>query len=482
MPVQEETFAHTFRGEDVYVQSQTGTGKTASFLVSIFHLMLHETKSARQKALIIVPTRELAVQIEAEAKLLGRYLSYTIGCLYGGIGYEKQKKLLEKNAAILIGTPGRLLDFYHQGLLHLNEIGILVIDEADRLFDMGFLQDVRKMIMKMPPPNQRITMLFSATLDYRVRELAWEYMNNPAEIKIEPKQVTVENITQELYHVSREEKMRLLLGIMEKEQPASALIFTNTKHEAVKVAKRLEHNGFPCEFLMGDLPQTKRFKIIEGIKSGKIRFLVATDVAARGLHINDLELVVNYDVPSQFENYVHRIGRTARAGKSGKAITLACDRYVFELEAIEAFINMKIPVVWATEDLFLKDESAGKSFAWKPDDFKENRRKNSSSPAVSSTEKTAVKTKTSHTTNFNKHNPNDKKPGQEKKPHKKSIGKHSTQQPLSTEGRMDYYRRKYGENFKVAAEKPAVEQKTPEAPVKRKSLFQKIVGVFAGRS
>ncbi len=359
MPVQTETFVHSLEGRDVFVQSQTGTGKTAAFLVTIFQRMAHEEPGHRSKALIIAPTRELAVQIETEANLLGRYLDVRIGCFYGGVPYAKQEKMLQAGLDIFIGTPGRLIDFNQQGKINLHEINMLVIDEADRLFDMGFLPDLRRILKKMPPREQRMTMLYSATLDYRVRELAWEYMNNPAEIEIQSEQVTVDGVTHELYHVGSDEKMSLLLGLLQRDMPENALIFTNTKHMAVEVAKRLELNGYPCEYIMGDLPQQQRLKVIEGVKNKEIRFLVATDVAARGLHIDDLSMVVNYDLPSDPESYVHRIGRTARAGKTGKAISLACDRFVYGLEAIETYIKGKLPIMSPESELFVEDKSAG---------------------------------------------------------------------------------------------------------------------------
>ena len=362
MPVQAETFQTINQNRDVFAQSQTGTGKTAAFLISIFQLLMEDKHFKGKKALIIVPTRELAVQIEKEAAVLGKHLDFRIGSFYGGVGYNTQEEMLEKGVDILIGTPGRLIDFSKSGKIRFNEIGILVIDEADRLFDMGFLPDLRKILSKMIPTDERRTMLFSATLNAKVGNLAWEYMNNPGEVVIEPEQVTVEAIQQELYHVGADEKMKVLLGLLKRENPETAIIFANTKHASYEVAKRLEHNGYPARCLMGDLPQKKRLKIVEDTKEGKVRFLVATDVAARGLHINDLSMVVNYDVPSDAESYVHRIGRTARAGKSGKAYTLACEKFVYGLPAIEKLIGQKIPVFWVDEDLMVEDKSQGMRF------------------------------------------------------------------------------------------------------------------------
>ena len=360
MPVQEQTFKESLTGKDVTVQSQTGTGKTAAFLISIYQLFLQENGPVKQKrALIVVPTRELAVQIEKEAKELARYLDFTIGSFFGGVGYTQQERLLNKGINVAIGTPGRLLDLNQSGKFDFKTIGVLVIDEADRLFDMGFFPDIRRIINKMLPPIHRMTMLFSATLDERSRAIVQEFMNKPAVVEIEPEKVTVEKISQMLFHVGYDEKFSVLLGILSQEKPKSKLIFTNMKHVAVQVAKHLNDNGFDCDYLIGDLPQKKRLRIMGDFKAGKLPCLVATDVAARGLHIDDLELVVNFDLPGDCENYVHRIGRTARAGKSGKAISLACENYIYNLDPIEGYINMKIPVCDPEDSLFEKYKGEG---------------------------------------------------------------------------------------------------------------------------
>jgi ATP-dependent RNA helicase RhlB len=359
MPVQEQVLTHAFGGQDLYVQSQTGTGKTAAFLIVIFQRLLTEPNLAGKKALIMAPTRELAVQIEEEAKVLAKYLPFKIGSFYGGVGYGDQQRLLKDNAQILVGTPGRVLDLNGSGWMNLMELAFLVLDEADRMFDMGFYPDLRKLIKVVPPADRRQTMLFSATLNAWVKNLAWEYTKSPYEIEIAPETVTVEEIEQYLYHVPSADKMKLLLGILRKETPESAIIFCNTKRYAEIVAKRLRINGYDCEFIMGDLPQSKRLRIIEDLKAGKIRFLVATDVAARGLDIEALAMVVNYDLPVESENYVHRIGRTARAGKTGKAITLASEQDVYELPDIEKYIGKKIPSEIAVEDLYGEDKSEG---------------------------------------------------------------------------------------------------------------------------
>jgi ATP-dependent RNA helicase RhlB len=359
MPVQEQVLSSAFGGQDLYVQSQTGTGKTAAYLIVIFQRLLSEPLIKGKKAIIMVPTRELAVQVEEEAKQLGKYLPFVVGSFYGGVGYGQQQQLLRENAQILVGTPGRVLDLNSSGYMNLMDIAFLVLDEADRMFDMGFYPDLRKLIKVVPPADKRQTMLFSATLNAWVKNLAWEYTRSPREIEIKPETVTVDEVDQILYHVHSDDKMKFLLGILERENPESAIIFCNTKKYTEIIAKRMDINGIDCEFIMGDLPQSRRLKIIEDLKAGKTRFLVATDVAARGLDIDDLAMVINYDLPTEAENYVHRIGRTARAGKTGKAVSLVSEQDVYELPAIERYIGKKIPSAFADESLLGEDKSAG---------------------------------------------------------------------------------------------------------------------------
>jgi ATP-dependent RNA helicase RhlB len=361
MAVQEQVLANAFNGQDLYVQSQTGTGKTAAFLVVIFQRLLTEELLAGKKAIIMVPTRELAVQVEEEAKILGKFLPFKVGSFYGGVGYTQQLQMLRDNVQVMVGTPGRVLDLNKSGRMNLMDIAFLVLDEADRMFDMGFYPDLRKLIRVVPPADRRQTMLFSATLNAWVKNLAWEYTKNPFEIEIEPETVTVEEVDQFLYHVPSEDKMRMLLGILEREKPESAIIFCNTKRYTEIIAKRLRLNGYDCEFIIGDLPQAKRLKVIDDVKAGRIRYLAATDVAARGLDIEGLAMVINYDLPVESENYVHRIGRTARAGKTGKAITLASEQDVYELPDIERYIGKKIPSEIATAELYAReDKSSGR--------------------------------------------------------------------------------------------------------------------------
>ena len=358
--VQEKVLPTSLTGKDVMVQSKTGSGKTAVFLLTIFQR--HLASGRKSRALVVSPTRELAVQIEEDAKLLSSGIDgYRVGCFYGGVGYEAQNNEIKEGLDLYVGTPGRLLDYAKSRKIDFRQFDTVVLDEADRMFDMGFYPDIRNMFGMMRDKSGRQTMLFSATLSTKVRNLAWNYMNDPKEIEVQPEEITVKNITQELYHVTRSEKFSMLLSILKKIDPQSCLIFTNTKDMAVEVSRRLNMNGYKTEYLMGDMAQSKRLETLDRMKEGKIHFLVATDVAARGLQIDDLELVVNYDIPEDFENYVHRIGRTARAGKSGIAVTLACETYIYGLEAIENYIQMKIPVHWADEDGLesVEDKSEG---------------------------------------------------------------------------------------------------------------------------
>lgn len=358
-PVQEQVLKSSLEGRDLYVQSQTGTGKTAAYLTSVIQELLTRGESAGKKALVMVPTRELAVQVQEEAQKLAKFTSLKCASFYGGVGYDKQVASLKKGVDIIIGTPGRVIDLNHGNQMDLSSVAFLVIDEADRMFDMGFYPDLRTLIKVLPSSEQRQTMLFSATLNSYVKNLAWEYTRNPAEITIAAENITVDEIAQELFHVSSDDKMKLLLGIISHEKPESLIVFCNTKKSCEIVAKRLKMNGFESEFIIGDLPQKKRLTIMDKFKAGAIKCLVATDVAARGIDVNDLAMVINYDLPNEAENYVHRIGRTARAGKSGKAFTFCSEQDVYSLPPIERYIEKSIPSCVADESMFAEDKSAG---------------------------------------------------------------------------------------------------------------------------
>ena len=379
-PVQEQVIKASksvdgSKGPDLYVQSQTGTGKTAAYLVAVIDEMLKDENKGK-KCLILAPTRELAVQIEEEAKVLVGTSGLKAFSVYGGVGYEKQIANLKKGVDIIIGTPGRVIDLQEGGNLSLTDAKFCVIDEADRMFDMGFYPDLRKILKCLPEAEERQTMLFSATLNSYVKNLAWEYTRDPVEIEIEAENITVSEIQQELLHVSSDEKMKLLLGIIKNENPESLIIFCNTKRSCEVVAKRLQMNDIKAEFLIGDLPQAKRLQILKSLKAGEVKCLVATDVAARGIDVDDLAMVINYDLPVEAENYVHRIGRTARAGKSGKAYTFCSEQDVYNLPAIERYIEMSIPATVAYPEQMAEDKSAGvyiKTENWRGDDELDNR-------------------------------------------------------------------------------------------------------------
>ncbi len=358
--IQEAALPLALRGKDVAGQSQTGTGKTAAFLIAAFTRCLTYPAPARSgvtspRVLIIAPTRELVVQIEADARLLGAHTGLQILSVYGGIDYNKQRDALRDGCDILVGTPGRLIDYLKQHIWSPGKVEVLVIDEADRMFDMGFIADLRFILRRLPKPEKRQSFLFSATLSFRVLELTWEFMNNPAQISITPQQKTVEKAEQVLYHVGREEKFNLLLGLLRREGGSRILIFSNTREEARRLEDRLSRNGWEARALTGDVDQKKRLKILNDFKDGQLPILVATDVASRGLHIEGVSHVVNWDLPQDAEDYVHRIGRTARAGAAGKAISLVDEAGALALEPIEKFITQKIQVDWAEDDLYLPE-------------------------------------------------------------------------------------------------------------------------------
>jgi ATP-dependent RNA helicase RhlB len=360
-PIQGAALPIALAGKDVAGQAQTGTGKTAAFLITIFTRLLatppQQPKTrgrAGPRALIIAPTRELARQIEKDALLLGKFCNLNIVCIYGGVDYEKQRNQIKAGVDILIATPGRLIDYYKQKFFSLKLVEVLVIDEADRMFDMGFIQDLRYLLRNTSPYNKRLSMLFSATLNFRVMELCYEHMNNPEKVTIEPEKAVVDEIAQSLYHVGHHEKFNLLLGLLKQEEGEKVLIFCNTKAVAERLETKLKHNGYNAGQISGDLHQKARIKVLENFSAGDLDILIATDVASRGIHVDDITHVINFDLPQDPEDYVHRIGRTARAGKKGTAITLCCENYAAHLERVEEYIKNQIPVVWADEELFLK--------------------------------------------------------------------------------------------------------------------------------
>ncbi|MCV2884566.1 ATP-dependent RNA helicase RhlB [Aestuariibacter sp. AA17] len=356
-PIQALALPPLLEGLDVAGQAQTGTGKTMAFLVATFNRLIQQGKPEHNhpRAIIMAPTRELVVQIYNDAELLSKSTGLSIGLIYGGDGYQSQRETLESGVDIIIGTTGRIIDYYKQGVFTLNRIEVAVLDEADRMFDLGFIKDIRFMFRRMPKPTERLSMLFSATLSYRVQELAYEHMNNPTHVQVEPQQKTASRVKEELFYPSDEDKMLLLLTLMEEEWPEKAVVFANTKHGCETVNDWLVADGHRVGLLSGDVPQKKRLKILEDFSKDRLDVLVATDVAARGLHIEKVSHVFNYDLPDDAEDYVHRIGRTGRAGKSGHAISFACEKYALNLPAIEEYIQHAIPVTNYDQSALLED-------------------------------------------------------------------------------------------------------------------------------
>lgn len=343
-------------GKDVAAQAQTGTGKTAAFLVGMMRQLLlskQPEKNKHPRALILAPTRELAIQIFDDAKKLGKYCDLKLAVAYGGTDYEKQRSTINEGTDILIGTPGRLIDYFKQGVFNLKQIECLVLDEADRMFDLGFIADIRYLMRRMPDPEKRIGMLFSATLSHRVMELAYEHMNTPVNVKTQEENITAEGVQQTLYHPAGDEKIPLLIGLLQQLQPKRSMVFVNTRRAAEKVEAFLAGNDFECGLLSGGVRQTKRQRLLKQFSQGELPILIATDVAARGLHIDDVTHVFNYDLPQNAEDYVHRIGRTARAGNTGEAISFACEEYAFSLMDIEEYIDASIPTANITDDLIV---------------------------------------------------------------------------------------------------------------------------------
>jgi ATP-dependent RNA helicase RhlB len=348
-PIQAEALPLALAGKDVAGQAQTGTGKTLVFaLATLQRLLTHqptaERKPTHPRVLMLAPTRELAVQVHKDIALLAQHTDFRTLVVFGGTGYQEQRDALAEGVDILIGTPGRLIDYNKQHVYDLKAVEVVVLDEADRMFDLGFIKDIRYLLRRMPKPERRQGMLFSATLSYRVTELAYEHMNNPVSVAVEPDKVTADKVRQVCYMTANEEKIPLLIGLLRELEARRTMVFVNTKREAERVWGYLEGNGTPAALLTGDVPQPKRLKLLKDFQEGALPVLVATDVAARGLHIPDVSHVINFDLPDDAEDYVHRIGRTARAGASGDAISFACETSAFCLPDIEAFIGHHIEV------------------------------------------------------------------------------------------------------------------------------------------
>ncbi len=356
-PIQALTLPVALPGGDVAGQAQTGTGKTLAFLVAVVNRLLTRPALADRKpedprALILAPTRELAIQIHKDAVKFGSDLGLRFALVYGGVDYDKQRELLQQGVDVIIATPGRLIDYVKQHkVVSLHACEICVLDEADRMFDLGFIKDIRFLLRRMPERTTRQTLLFSATLSHRVLELAYEHMNEPQKLVVESESITAARVRQRIYFPADEEKIPLLLGLLSRSEGARTMVFVNTKVFVERVARSLEKAGYRVGVLSGDVPQKKRESLLNRFQKGQLEILVATDVAARGLHIDGIKYVYNYDLPFDAEDYVHRIGRTARLGEEGDAISFACERYAMGLPDIEAYIEQKIPVEAVTSEI-----------------------------------------------------------------------------------------------------------------------------------
>ncbi len=353
-PIQEKALPAVVQGRDIVGKANTGTGKSAVFLIGILTRLLRETASTKgnrnrrrlPQALVIAPTRELVIQIAKDGQALGRYTDIGIQAVYGGAQYQQQMDALRRQQCdIVVATPGRLLDFVGKRVVCLDQCAILVIDEADRMLDMGFIPDVRRIIGRIPAKEQRQTMLFSATITPDVQRLASQWCRKPVSAKVDEEEVAAAAVEQIVYLVTGQEKYHLLYNLLQQQAENRVLVFANQKHEARKLNDRLRRNGIDCALLTGDVPQNKRTGRLESFRAGRIKVLVATDVAGRGIHIDNISHVVNYTLPYEPEDYVHRIGRTGRAGASGTAISFACEEGGFYLPAIEEFIEQKLECI-----------------------------------------------------------------------------------------------------------------------------------------
>jgi len=389
-PIQALTLPIALTGRDVAGQAQTGTGKTGAFLVAVLNRLLTrpaalDRKLTDPRAIVIAPTRELAIQIDKDFRAIGRDTGLKSALIYGGVDYDKQRDLLKSGCDLIIATPGRLIDYLKQHVFSLNAIEAVVLDEADRMFDLGFIKDIRFLFRRMPPREQRQSMLFSATLSHRVLELAYDHMNEPEKLTVETDNVTADRVRQIVYFPAKEEKQPLLISLLSRVDAQRSIVFVNTKIAAEKVTRALERQGFTVVTLSGDVPQAKRERLLAKFQKGEIEILVATDVAARGLHIPAVSHVFNYDLPHDAEDYVHRIGRTARLGAEGDAISFACDLYAMGLPDIESYIGQKIPTAPITPDLLVapppRPRAAGAAIhAFEEDDAADDARNTAGPP------------------------------------------------------------------------------------------------------
>ncbi|MDD3885260.1 MAG: DEAD/DEAH box helicase [Victivallaceae bacterium] len=354
-PIQAMTLPPLLEGRDLAGKAQTGTGKTAAFLLALFTRLLNNPQENRKigqpRALVLAPTRELAMQIHKDAVSLGLFTPLRNVAVFGGMDHEKQRRTLEDVVDIVVGTPGRVIDYSTTGSLDLSRVEVLVIDEADRMLDMGFIPDVKRIVARLPRKGERQTLLFSATLDEHILRLSSGWLTDPIILESEPEKLVSENIEQTFYSVLREDKLALLLYMLHNEPYDRVLIFGNRKDINLKLQYDLARYGFEVPVLSGDIPQEKRIKVLERFRSGEEKIVIATDVAARGIHVDDVSLVVNFDLPERPEDYVHRIGRTGRAGHTGKSVSFLCEYGAYYLPDIEKLLGVQFPSVQPTEEM-----------------------------------------------------------------------------------------------------------------------------------
>lgn len=369
-PIQQKAIPNILEGRDLLGTAQTGTGKTAAFAIPILqNLKQKNVRNNQIKALILTPTRELAIQIDESFKAYGRHLKLRNLVIFGGVKQGSQEQALKRGVDILVATPGRLLDFISQGLISLKTLDIFVLDEADRMLDMGFVHDVKRIIKLLPPKRQ--TLFFSATFPDEISKLANSMLTNPVKVEVAPVSSTADTIQQKVYFVEKENKLDLLTHILKNDISDSVLVFSRTKHGADKIARKLQSQKISAEAIHGNKSQNQRQNALNNFKSGKTRILVATDIAARGIDIDELKYVVNYELSDVSETYVHRIGRTGRAGADGSSISFVDGLDLINLKNTEKLIGKKIPVEkdhpFHTDDLVVeKRDSNNKPFTPRP--------------------------------------------------------------------------------------------------------------------
>ncbi len=356
-PIQQRVLKFTLGGHDSIGRAQTGTGKTAAFLLTILADLLktppdEERYTGEPRALILAPTRELAMQIAKDAESLAKYTDLKIVTVLGGMDYDKQRRqLTEDFVDIVVATPGRLIDFAGKQDIYLDRVEILVIDEADRMLDMGFIPDVKRIVRMTPPKTSRQTLLFSATFTRDVINLSEQWTHNPVRVEIEPESVTTDTVEQLVYITTTQDKYKLLYNLITQQNLERVMVFANRRDQTRKLSDMLRDHKISCALLSGDVPQDKRVKTLENFRAGKIKVLVATDVAGRGIHVDGVSHVVNFTLPEQTDDYVHRIGRTGRAGTSGTSVSFACEDDAFMIPKIEEAIGRKLPSKYPEPEL-----------------------------------------------------------------------------------------------------------------------------------